>query len=144
MSTTITIVRNLTKDPELVYTPSGVAKMELCTAVNRRWQSSRSSKWEELVSFFDTVRWREIAENLPGSCSKGRRVLITGRLDVRDLKRGDGSRKTKVEIVLEEIGPSLRFATAQITKIQTAKSATGDNGISMAPRRLRLKSEGNH
>jgi single-strand DNA-binding protein len=113
---TVTIIGNLTRDPELRYTPSGAANASFGVAVNRRWMNRQTNEWEERVSFFNVVCWREMADNVSESLAKGSRVVVTGRLEQRSWETDNGEKRSVVEIVADEIGPSLRFATAQITK----------------------------
>jgi single-strand DNA-binding protein len=112
----VTIVGNLTRDPELRYTPSGQANATFGVAVNRRWQNRQTNEWEERVSFFNVVCWREMADNVAESLAKGARVVVTGRLEQRSWETDNGEKRSVVEIVADEIGPSLRWATAQITR----------------------------
>lgn len=116
MDNTTTIVGNLTRDPELRFTPSGQAVTSFGVAVNRRWQNKQTQEWEEATSFFDVTAWRELAENASESLSKGSRVIVTGRLDQQTWQDQDGSNRSKVQIVADSIGPDLRWATAVITK----------------------------
>ena len=113
---TITLVGNVTRDPELRYTPSGQANVRLGLAVNRRWQNRQTNEWEEQVSFFNVVAWRELAENAGESLSKGMRVIVTGRLEQRSYETSDGEKKSSVEVIADEIAPSLRWATAQVVR----------------------------
>lgn len=113
---TITVVGNLTRDPELRYTPSGAPKASFGMAVNRRWQNRNTQEWEEATSFFNVVCWRDMAENVAESLPKGARVVVTGRLEQRSWETDEGERRSVVEIVADEVGPSLRWATADITK----------------------------
>jgi single-strand DNA-binding protein len=113
---TITIIGNVTRDPELRFTASGQATATFGIAVNRRWQNRQTSEWEEAVSFFNVVLWRELAENAAESLHKGIRVIVTGRLEQRSWETADGEKKTVVDIVADEIGPSLRWASAQIQR----------------------------
>ena len=113
---TVTIVGNVTRDPELRYTPSGAANATFGVAVNRRWRDQQTNDWKEQVSFFDVVCWREMADNVCESLSKGTRVVVTGRLEQRSWEDNDGNKRSKVEIVADEIGPSLRWASAEITR----------------------------
>jgi single-strand DNA-binding protein len=112
----ITLVGNITRDPELRFTPTGQATATFGLAVNRRWQNRQTQEWEEATSFFDVVCWREMAENAAESLSRGSRVIVTGRLEQRSWETQDGDKRSKVEVVADEIGPSLRWATAQVTK----------------------------
>jgi single-strand DNA-binding protein len=117
-SNSITITGNLTRDPELRYTGGGQAKAALSVAVNRRWQNRQSQEWEEQTSFFDVVAWGELAEHIADSLSKGSRVLVTGRLEQRSWDNQEGVKQYRTEIVADEVGPSLRFATAQVTRAE--------------------------
>ena len=113
---TITLVGNVTRDPELRYTPSGQANLRLGMAVNRRWQNRQTNEWEEQVSFFNVVGWGTLAENAGESLSKGTRVIVTGRLEQRSYETNDGEKRQVVEVVADEIAPSLRWATAQVVR----------------------------
>jgi single-strand DNA-binding protein len=113
---TVTLVGNVTRDPELRFTPTGQATASFGLAVNRRWQNRQTQEWEEQVSFFDIVCWREMAENVAESVTRGSRVVVTGRLEQRSWETQDGEKRSKIEVVADEIGPSLRWATAQVTK----------------------------
>lgn len=113
---TVTLVGNLTRDPELRFTPSGQATSSFGLAVNRRWQDRQSGEWQEVTSFFNVVAWREMAENVSESLSKGDRVVVTGRLEQRSWETEQGERRSVVEVVADEVGPSLRWATAEIVK----------------------------
>jgi len=112
----VTLVGNVTRDPELRYTPSGQATATFGLAVNRMWTDRQTNERREAVSFFDVVCWREMAENASASLPKGARVIVTGRLEQRSWETGDGEKRSKVEVVADEIGPSLRWATAEVTK----------------------------
>jgi len=118
MSNSTTITGNLTREPEIRYTRDGQATTLLGVAVNRRWQDKDTREWEEATSFFDVVCWRDLAENAALSLAKGMRVMVTGRLEQRSWETEDGERRSKVEIVAEEIGPSLRFATADVQRAE--------------------------
>ena len=120
MSNTITICGNLTREPEIRYTKEGQATTQLGVAVNRRWQDKTSGEWQEATSFFDVVCWRDLAENVALSLSKGMRVVVTGRIEQRSWETDDGEHRSKVEIVADEIGPSLRFATADVRRTMRA------------------------
>ncbi len=113
---TVTIIGNITRDPELRFTPSGQATASFGVAVNRRWQNRQTQEWEEATSFFDVVCWRDLADNVSESLTKGARVIVSGRLEQRSWEGQDGEKRSKVEIIADEVGPSLRWATAQVTK----------------------------
>jgi len=117
MKTTATITGNLTRDPEIRYTRDGQATTTLGVAVNRRWKNRTTDEWEESTSFFDVVCWRELAENVALTLTKGARVVVTGRLEQRSWETEDGDTRSKVELVADEIGASLKFATADVHKV---------------------------
>ena len=126
---TVELIGNITRDPELRFTPSGAAVANFGLAVNRRWRNQQTNEWEEQVSFFDIVCWRELAENVTESLTKGSRVMVSGRLDQRSWETQDGEKRSKVEVVADEIAPSLRWATAQVQKIDRRDGApTGGSG----------------
>lgn len=112
----IVLVGNITRDPELRFTNTGQPTATFGIAVNRKWQNRQTQEWEESTSFFDVVGWRELAENVSESLQRGARVMVTGRLEQRSWTTDAGENRSKVEVVADEIGPSLRWATAQITK----------------------------
>ena len=122
---TVTVVGNVTRDPELRYTPNGQSNAKFGLAVNRRWMNRQSNEWEERTSFFNVVCWREMAENVAESLAKGARVVVTGRLEQRSWETEQGEKRTVVEIVADEVGPSLRWATA---KIERNERRGGDDG----------------
>ena len=112
----VVLVGNVTRDPELRFTNTGQATASFGLAVNRRWQNRQTQEWEEATSFFDVVCWREMAENVSESLVRGSRVMVAGRLEQRSWETQEGDKRSKVEVVADEIGPSLRWATAQVTK----------------------------
>jgi single-strand DNA-binding protein len=116
--TSTTIAGNLTRDPEIRYTRDGQATTSLSVAVNRRWQNRQTQEWEESTSFFDILCWRDPAENVALSLTKGARVVVTGRLEQRSWETEDGETRSKVKMVADDIGASLRFATVDIHKVQ--------------------------
>lgn len=115
-SNTITIVGNATRDPELRFTTSGQARASFGVAVSRRWQNRQTNEWEESTSFFNVNCWRELAENVAESIHKGARVIVTGRLEQRSWETDTGEKRSVVEIEADEIAPSLRYASAQVTR----------------------------
>jgi single-strand DNA-binding protein len=116
--TSTTIAGNLTRDPDIRYTRDGQATTSLSVAVNRRWQNRQTQEWEESTSFFDIVCWRDLAENVALSLTKGARVVVIGHLEQRSWETEDGETRSKVELVADDIGASLRFATVDIHKVQ--------------------------
>lgn len=130
---TVELIGNITRDPELRFTPSGAAVATFGLAVNRRWRNQQTNEWEEAVSFFDVVCWREMAENVSESLTKGTRVIVTGRLDQRSWETDNGEKRSKVEVVADEVGPSLRWATAAITRNERREGGTGGGGYNSPP-----------
>ncbi|MEX0768766.1 MAG: single-stranded DNA-binding protein [Microthrixaceae bacterium] len=131
---TVELIGNVTRDPELRFTPSGAAVANFGLAVNRRWRNQKTNEWEEQVSFFDIVCWRELAENASESLTKGTRVMVSGRLDQRSWEDPkDGSKRSKVEVVADEIGPSLRWASAQVSKNERREGGSGGGFDSSPP-----------
>src|SRR5947209_10808529 len=122
---TVTLVGNLTRDPELRYTPTGQATCQFGLAVNRVWTDRQSNERNEAVSFFNVTAWREMAENAGESLTKGSRVIVTGRLEQRSWETPDGDKRSVVEVVADEIGPSLRWATAQVVRNERRDGAGG-------------------
>ena len=121
----VTLTGNITRDPELRFTPSGQAMATFGLAVNRRWQNRQTNEWEEQTSFFDVKCWAQMAENVAESVGKGSRVVVSGRLEQRSWETDNGDKRSKVEVVADEIAPSLRWATAQITRNERSD---GDGG----------------
>lgn len=115
MSNSVTLVGNLVEDPELRFTASGVAMARIRLAVSRRYQD-RNGEWQEESSFFGGTCWRDVAENVAESLTKGARIIVTGRLKQRSWETNEGEKRSVVEIDIQEIGPSLRWATATVTR----------------------------
>jgi single-strand DNA-binding protein len=119
---TVTVAGNLTRDPEIRYTRDGQAHSSLSLAVTRRWQNRDTQEWEEAIAFFDVSCWPELAENVALSLSKGARVVVTGRLEQHSWETEAGDR-SKVEILTDDIGASLRFAAAEVQRAQRHNGA---------------------
>jgi single-strand DNA-binding protein len=113
----ITVVGNITKDPELRFTNTGRATASFGLAVNRRWQNA-GGEWQEAVSYFNISTWGDMAENAASSLGKGDRVVVNGRLDQRSWETGEGEKRSTIEIVADEVAPSLRWATVKIERTQ--------------------------
>jgi len=126
----VTLVGNLTRDPELRYTPSGAATAQFGLAVNRRWQNRQTGEWEENTSFFNITAWRDLAENVSETLEKGSRVIVTGRLEQRSWETPDGDKRSVVEVVADEVGPSLRWATAKVQKNERRSGGEPSRGES--------------
>jgi single-strand DNA-binding protein len=113
---TVTIAGNLTRDPEVRFTPGGQATATFGIAVNRTWTDRQSQERKESTSFFDVVAWGTLAENAATSLAKGTRVVVTGRLEQRSWETAEGEKRSKVEITADDLAPSLRWATVQVTR----------------------------
>jgi single-strand DNA-binding protein len=119
---TVTLVGNLTRDPELRYTTGGRGVASFGLAVNRRYQVN--GEWQEQTSFFNVVAWAQLGENAAATLTKGSRAIVTGRLEQREYETQNGEKRNVVEIIADEIGPSLRWATAQVER--TTRTDGGD------------------
>ena len=119
----ITVVGNVTRDPELKFLNSGQAALKLSVAVNRRWQNRQTQEWEERVSYFEIVGYGAMAENAANSLVKGSRVIVSGRLEQRTWETENGDKRSIVEINADEIGPSLKWATAVVTRTPRAEGS---------------------
>jgi single-strand DNA-binding protein len=125
--TVITIVGNLTADPELRFTPSGAAVANFTVASTPRTFDRQSNEWKDGDTLFMRCSiWREAAENVAESLTKGTRVIATGRLVQRSYETREGEKRTVVELQVDEIGPSLRYASAKLTRTQ--RSGGGFSG----------------
>lgn len=114
----VTLTGNTTREPEIRYTPGGQPVATFGLAVNRRWRNKQTDEWEEQTSFFDVKAWGQLAENIAESIPRGTRVIVTGRLEQRSWETDNGEKRSKVEVVADEVAPSLRWATAQVQKIE--------------------------
>jgi single-strand DNA-binding protein len=114
----VTVVGNVTRDPELRFISSGQAVASFTVAVNRSWKNRQNDEWQEQTSFIDVKCWAQMAENVAESLTKGTRVVVTGRMDQETWKTEAGDNRSKIVIVAEEVGPTLRFATASVTKTE--------------------------
>jgi single-strand DNA-binding protein len=124
--TVITVVGNLTDDPELRFTPSGAAVANFRVASTPRIFNRQTNAWEDGDALFLSCSvWRQAAENVAESLQRGTRVVVTGRLKQRSYETREGEKRTVVELDVDEIGPSLRYATAKVTKTQRSGGGFG-------------------
>lgn len=124
----VTLVGNLTADPELRFTPSGAAVVNFTVAVNKR-QRNQDGSWEDkLDGFFRCSCWREMAENV-AELTKGTRVIVTGRVTQREYTDKEGNNRQAFEIQVDEIGPSLRWAKAQVQRAVRSGGSEGGGGF---------------
>lgn len=125
--TPITIVGNIVADPELRFTPSGAAVVNFRVASTPRRFNSQTNQWEDAEGLFLTCNiWRQAAENVAESLQKGMRVIVNGRLRQRSYETREGEKRTVYEIEADEVGPSLKFATAKVTR--TSRDSGGQGG----------------
>jgi len=124
--TIITVVGNLTADPELRYTQGGLAVANFTIASTPRTFDRAANDWKDGEALFLRAScWREFAEHVAGSLTKGSRVVATGRLKQRSYETKEGEKRTSIELEVDEIGPSLRYATAQVTRASGGSSSGG-------------------
>lgn len=123
--TTVTLIGNVTRDPEMRFLNSGVGIATFGVAVSKR-RKNEAGQWEDgETEFYDVVAWRELAENVAESITKGQRVVVVGRLSQRSWETDDGQKRSKIEVVADEVGPSLRWATAEVARIQRSTGGGG-------------------
>ncbi|WP_223693028.1 single-stranded DNA-binding protein [Leifsonia poae] len=127
--TVITVVGNLTSDPELRYTQNGLAVANFTIASTPRTFDRQANEWKDGEALFLRASvWREFAEHVAGSLTKGSRVIAQGRLKQRSYETKEGEKRTSMELEIDEIGPSLRYATASITRAQSSRGPGGAPG----------------
>ncbi|HLV59638.1 MAG TPA: single-stranded DNA-binding protein [Natronosporangium sp.] len=139
--TTITLIGNLTDDPELRFTPSGAAVAKFRVASTPRYLDRQTGEWKDGEALFLTCNvWRQAAENVAESLQRGTRVILSGRLKQRSYETKEGEKRTVFEVEVDEIGPSLRYATAKVQKMSRSSgggfgsgSATDDPWASATP-----------
>ena len=125
----VTIVGNLTDDPELRFTPQGAAVVTFRVAVNRRVRDPQTNEWKDGdASFFTVNAWRQLAENIAESLTRGTRVVVSGTLRQRSWENQEGEKRTVIEIEADEVGPSLKWATTKVEKTSRGGSQGGDAG----------------
>jgi single-strand DNA-binding protein len=125
--TTITVIGNLTDDPELRFTPSGAAVAKFRVASTPRFMDKASGEWKDGEPLFlSCTVWRQAAEHVAESLQRGARVIVSGRLRQRSYETREGEKRTVIELEVDEIGPSLRYATAKVQKM--SRSGGGGGG----------------
>jgi single-strand DNA-binding protein len=128
--TTITVIGNLTNDPELRFTPSGSAVANFTIASTPRTFDRQSNEWKDGETLFLRASvWREAAENVAESLTKGMRVIVSGRLKSRSYETKEGEKRTVIELEVDEIGPSLRYANAKVNRTQRSGAQGGQGGF---------------
>jgi len=127
--TVITVIGNLTNDPELRFTPSGAAVASFTVASTPRTLDRESGQWKDGDPLFLRCSvWRQYAENVAESLTKGMQVLVQGRLKQRSYETREGEKRTVVELDVDDVGPTLRFSTAKVTKAQRSSGGGGGGG----------------
>src|SRR5687767_14941317 len=127
--TVLTIVGNLTGDPELRFTPSGAAVANFTVASTPRTFDRQSNEWKDGETLFMRCSvWRDAAENVAESLQRGTRVIVSGRLKSRSYETKEGEKRTVIEMEVDEVGPSLRYATAKVNRTQRGGSGAGFGG----------------
>lgn len=128
----VTVIGTLTADAELRFTPSGVAVASFTVAANERRYDRDSGQWTDgAATFLRCSAWRQAAENLAESVSRGDRVIVTGRLKQREYQTREGEKRTAYELDVDDVGPSVKWATTKVTKAQ--RSAGDTSGGSLDP-----------
>ena len=147
MANTTTITGNLTREPEIRYTREGQATAQLGVAVNRRWQDRTTQEWQESTSFFDVICWRDLAENVALSLTKGMRVIVTGRLEQRTWETEEGttaprsrSRRTKSDRACVLPRPTCSGSNGGVRRSGPMATAT-EMATGRRPSRSRPRSE---
>ncbi|MFI5588716.1 single-stranded DNA-binding protein [Amycolatopsis sp. NPDC051758] len=132
--TTVTVVGNLTTDPELRFTPAGAAVANFTVASTPRTFDRESGAWRDgEPMFLRCSLWRQYAENVAESLGRGARVVVHGRLRQRSYDTKEGEKRTVTELEVDEIGPSLRYATAKVTKVSRASVGEGSSSWTPEP-----------
>jgi single-strand DNA-binding protein len=128
--TVITVIGNLTADPELRFTPSGAAVANFTVASTPRMFDRQTNEWKDGEALFLRCSiWREAAENVAESLTRGSRVIVSGRLKQRSFETREGEKRTVVELEVDEIGPSLKYATAKVNKASRSGAGGGGGGF---------------
>ncbi len=131
--TTITVVGNLCDDPELRFTPSGAAVAKFRVASTPRFMDKQSNEWKDGDPLFlSCTVWRQAAENVAESLQRGARVILSGRLKQRTYETREGEKRTVIELEVDEIGPSLRYATAKVQKMNRSTTSGSGGGFGSA------------
>ncbi|WP_180686267.1 single-stranded DNA-binding protein [Streptomyces gossypiisoli] len=129
--TPITIVGNLTDDPELRFTPSGAAMAKFTVASTPRTYDKASGQWQDgTAMFLRCTAWRDLAQHIADTLAKGTRVVVTGRLRQHNWQTQEGENRSMLALEVDDIGPSLRFATATVSRVQRANGNSGATGPS--------------
>ena len=134
----VTVVGNMTNDPELRFTPSGAAVASFTIATNSRYLDKTTNEWKDGdPTYLRCSVWRQYAENVAESLTKGTRVIVSGKLKQRSYETREGEKRTVMEVEVEDVGPALRYATAKVNRVQRSdggfNSGASSGGGSSAP-----------
>lgn len=130
----VTIVGNLTNDPELRFTPSGAAVASFTVASTPRVLDKATNEWKDGEPVYMRCSvWRQYAENVAESLTKGTRVIVTGRLKQRSYETREGEKRSVMELEVDDVGPALRYATAKVNRVQRGGGGYGEGGGAGAP-----------
>jgi single-strand DNA-binding protein len=119
----VTLIGNVVRDPELQFLNNGSAVVKFAVAVSRRWQNQKTHEWEEKTSYVDVVHYGKSAENVAQSVRKGYRVMVTGRVESRTWDTNEGTKRTVIEVIADEVAVSLKFVTAVISRADRPDAA---------------------
>lgn len=126
---TVTVVGNLTNDPELRFTPSGAAVASFTVASSSRYLDKTTNEWKDgEPTYLRCSVWRQYAENVAESLTKGTRVIVSGKLKQRSYETREGEKRTVMEIEVEDVGPALRYATAKVNRVQRSDGGFSAGG----------------
>ena len=129
----VTVIGNLTNDPELRFTPSGAAVASFTVATNSRYLDKTTNEWKDgEPTYLRCSVWRQYAENVAESLTKGTRVIVSGRLKQSSFETREGEKRTVMEVQVEDVGPALRYATAKVTRVQRSEGGFSSGGGSAA------------
>jgi len=125
----VTVVGNLTNDPELRFTPSGAAVASFTVASSSRYLDKATNEWKDSDPVYLRCSvWRQYAENVAESLTKGTRVIVTGKLKQRSYETREGEKRTVMEVEVDDVGPALRYATAKVNRVQRQGGGFGSEG----------------
>jgi len=127
----VTIVGNLTRDPELRFTQGGKAVASMGVAVSHRYQ--QNGEWTEKTSFINVSAWGTLAENAAASLTKGARVVVTGRLEQREYETKEGDKRNVIDLIADEVAPSLRWARCEVERVKREDATVGASTSSTRP-----------
>lgn len=131
MDNAVTLTGNVTRDPELKFTASGASVASFGLAVSRKWR--KDDDWHEQTSFFDVTCWSQMAENVCQSITKGTRVMVVGRLEQQSWENDNGEKRSKVAVIADDVGPSLRWATCHVDRIDRSDAPSRAAGTPVLP-----------